>query len=69
MGADVLDVGGLGGDLDHPQQVARVDRPAQLGREHQAAVLPLIARAEALGGSDGRSCFRLPSVAPVSTVN
>ena len=41
--------GGLGSDLEHPQKVARIDRTAQLGREHQATALPLIARPQPLG--------------------
>jgi hypothetical protein len=45
--AHTFDTGHLGCGLDHAEQVARVDRAAQLGGEHQTAVAPLVAAREA----------------------
>ena len=44
MHADAIDAGGFGGGLDDAQQVTRVDRPAELGGEHQAGFGPVAAR-------------------------
>jgi hypothetical protein len=49
---DVLDTGRLRRYLDDPQQVARVDGPAELVGENQSAVLPLISCPQLLGGLD-----------------
>ncbi len=37
----------FGRRLNHPQQVSRLDNTAQLGREHQASVVPLVGCAHA----------------------
>jgi hypothetical protein len=49
MHADTLGAGGLGGGFDDASQVARIDRPAELGGERQAGVAPLITGAQPLG--------------------
>ena len=47
--ADALDACGLGGALHDAQQIARVDRPAQLGGEHQTRIGPLVTGTQSLG--------------------
>jgi hypothetical protein len=38
-----------GSDLDHPQQISRVDGSAKVGGEHQTAVLPRVGRSQSFG--------------------
>jgi hypothetical protein len=47
--ANVGDASRFRRDLEHPQEIARIDRAAKLGREHQPRVLPLIRRSQPIG--------------------